>query len=361
MNFGNLRSRGRLLFQALYRRRARHLVRARARSAAVGGLYRKLITNRAGNRPIVVIGLVEHLGDIVACRPVSAHVRRTNPDSWIVWPVREAYRPLVDSDPNVDESLELGCLTEWMHVREWRIWDRVVDLHVHGRSCEVCRRTLQREDPCITLRNYYDHGSLLEVFSQAAGLPRLSEQPRLEVPPEEREWGERLDLPCRIVVFHGVSNQASRDWADGKWSELIARLNSQGVETAEIGLEPIVRTNPGRHRDLCGLPLLRSAEVLRRARVYVGVDSGPAHLANAVDTRGVVLLGDYSRFGNQYTPYTGGYADGSNATLLRSDGPASSLSVDTVERAVLEALEAERLAMIRPTEESGANETRVDA
>ena len=86
--------------------------------------------------------------------------------------------------------------------------------------------------------------------------------------------------------------------------------------------------------NLCGrLSLLETAEVIRRAALFVGVDSGPAHLANAVGTPGVVLLGRYRGF-DAYVPYSGGYADGSNATLVRADGPAATIDPAAVARAV---------------------------
>ena len=58
------------------------------------------------------------------------------------------------------------------------------------------------------------------------------------------------------------------------------------------------------------LPILQTAEVIRRARFFIGVDSGPAHLANAVQTPGIVLLGRLGKF-RQYMPFTGFYAGSS--------------------------------------------------
>jgi heptosyltransferase III len=81
--------------------------------------------------------------------------------------------------------------------------------------------------------------------------------------------------------------------------------------------------------------------VIRRAAVFVGVDSGPAHLANAVGTYGIILLGHYRAY-TRYMPYSGAYGDGRNARVLHNDGPASALPVARV----LEAL-APRLATLR--------------
>jgi len=63
------------------------------------------------------------------------------------------------------------------------------------------------------------------------------------------------------------------------------------------------------------LPILQTAEVIRRASLFVGVDGGPAHLANAVRTPGVVLLGRHGPV-RKYTPYTGYYASSSPGVKL---------------------------------------------
>ena len=109
----------------------------------------------------------------------------------------------------------------------------------------------------------------------------------------------------------------------------------------EVGAAPVITGFDGDvFRSLSGrLSLLETAEVIRRAVLFVGVDSGPAHLANAVGTAGVILLGRLGEF-QRYLPYSGGYADGSNAELLYASGPAAELSVDSVMAALLRRLAA---------------------
>jgi heptosyltransferase III len=114
----------------------------------------------------------------------------------------------------------------------------------------------------------------------------------------------------------------------------------------EVGISPlVVRTDEDRARSLCGrLSILETAEVIRRAALYVGIDSGPAHLANAVAAPAVILLGRFFGFA-RYRPFSGGYADGSRATLLHAaglnadglhaDGFTAALTVDEVFAAVM--------------------------
>jgi ADP-heptose:LPS heptosyltransferase len=77
------------------------------------------------------------------------------------------------------------------------------------------------------------------------------------------------------------------------------------------------------------LSILETAEVIRRASLFIGVDSGPAHMANAMGTPGVVLLGRYEAF-DQYMPYTGRFAREEAARVIQWPEPAREIPVDHV-------------------------------
>lgn len=321
--------------------RRRH--RARARVAALGHALackgRRLL--RREHRPILAIGLVEHVGDIVAAEPLVRRVRQERPDVHLVWVVRRRYRELVEGNPCVDSVLPVTCLTEWIHLAESRAFDAVVDLHLQGRCCETCWRQHVRTDGRteVTLENYYEYGSLLQVFCRLAGIEPLDETPRVYIPPLCRASVDRLQLPRDYVVVHATSNQESRDWETANWRELAGRIRSElRFNTVEVGLRPVLRATAPGHVDLCGrLSLLETAEVIRRARLFIGIDSGPAHLANAVGTFGVVLLGQY-RHWTRYMPFSGDYARGINSEILHADGSAKSLPAGRVFESVQRAL-----------------------
>ena len=310
---------------------------AAARLAAVRHRAARHFPRRAGARPRVVIALTEHLGDIVAAEPVARHVRRQRPDAEITWVVRRAYRELVESHPDVDNALVVGCLGEWAHLARSGAFagDEVFDLHVHGRDCPRCHQTIQQppQRRAIDVTNYYRHGNLLEIFCRSGGLPVLTGGPRAYVTGDARAAVDALRLPGRFVAIHCASNQDVRDWEPGKWADLVASIHRvAGVPVVEVGTRAVVPRPPAPagYRSVCGsLSILQTAEVIRRAAVFVGIDSGPAHLANAVGTYGVVLLGHYRAY-RRYMPYSGAYADGSNAHIIHADGPASSIPVDQV-------------------------------
>jgi heptosyltransferase III len=317
---------------ALRRHRARADLRA-MRHRLAWAWKRVARERKEPSRPTILIGMIEHFGDIVAAEPVARYVRRQHPEAYLVWAVASRFRELIDSNPHVDAALPMDCLTEWIGFRDTRSFDQIIDLQIHGRFCETCYVLLEQPEDrrAIDLDNYYDHGCLLEVFCRSAGLPVLREAPHVYIPEASRSAVDALRLPSRFVAIHATSNQASRDWAADKWQQLVERITIDlGVPVVEVGLQPMVGPDTPGYTSLCGrLSLLETAEVIRRAETFVGIDSGPAHLANAVGTYGVILLGHYAAF-TRYMPYSGEYGSGANADVIHADGPATTIPVERV-------------------------------
>ena len=315
---------------------ARHRVAARLRAELRRLLWRwrfARLRRRHPGRPLVVVGLVEHLGDLVAAEPIARHLRAAMPGALVVWPVRAPFREIVAHHPAVDEAPTIGCLTEWSWIAGRLGADRVVDLHLEGRSCPRCRIPHRRRDGDrgIDIGNYYHHGPLLHGFARAAALPPLDEAPRLHLPAAARARVDALALPASYVAVHCASNQAARDWTAGRWRELARRIAEElGAPVVEVGLAPVL---PPGVRGVVQLPgrlsVTETAEVLRRARLFVGIDSGPAHLAHAAGTPAVILLGRYRAY-ERYMPYAGGWAASGRADVIQHDGPAAEIPVECV-------------------------------
>ncbi len=274
----------------------------------------------------IVVGLIEHLGDIVACEPVSRYLRARYPTEKITWVVSAPYRELIDANPHIDETRVVDCLTDWIKLTKHEDFARVVDLHVNLRICEHCRIPLFKRtgNPFVNAYQWFDYGGLLEAFSLGAGLPVLSGHPLVHISAAHRAAVDALNLPERFCAVHLESNNAEKDWQPGKWAALLRRV------TDELGL-PVVEIGGGRRSHELALPpgsvslfnrvpILHSAEVIRRASIFIGVDSGPAHLANAAKVPAVILLGKLGYFGS-YTPYSGYFAsDPQDVKLVRSLG-----------------------------------------
>lgn len=294
------------------------------------------------NRPLVLIGLVENMGDIIAAEPVSRAARREYPDAFIVWISRSNFIELIERFEAVDRAFPVLCLTEWMALLSLHPPCVVWDLHVSDAACSHCKAPLPKYGAAaqITLDTYYDLGNLLSVWCRCAGIEPLNEGPRFEPGAAAARAADDLRLPPRFVVMHCMSNDVNRNWRPEYWNEISSYIHDElGWPIIEVGLVPVTDgARSGRYTDLSNkISLPTMAEVIRRASLFVGLDSGPAHLANAMGTPGVLVFGQYGRW-YDYMPYSGAYQTG-NADLIRTRGPLRDLSVEAVKAAIGRRLE----------------------
>ncbi|UFH52014.1 glycosyltransferase family 9 protein [Spirosoma sp. KNUC1025] len=332
-------------FQELWQYRydkIKHLLE-RYRSAASKYRQLKQIKRNIGNRPLIAIILSEQMGDIIACEPVAREVRRLHPDGYIIWVVRQPFVDLVKYNPNLDGYLIEKCPGERVQLLQSGIYDKVYNLHISHRKCKYCP-----EDPInpiadqigLTFDNYYHRGDLLYMFSQAAGLPALTADPQMHIPDSVRERVKTLQLPAGPIVIHCQSSHVLRDWPAENWNKLVQWLiATYPYPVIEVGLTPTVSGQTDQFRSLCGqLSLLETAEVIRQARLFIGIDSGPAHMANAMGTEAILLLGKLYDFVD-YLPYSGRYKRGEGVKILNDFGhPCAELPYAWVQDAVQQQL-----------------------
>jgi hypothetical protein len=273
--------------------------------------------------------LAEHLGDIIACEPVVRYARRTWTETSVLWVVKEQYFEALIGHPDLDYLLPVENLLQAFELSE-RLSERgrVINLHLSGRLCPDTLKLLENDnDPTISYENYFKIGSLLEVFSLAARLPGLTEAPRFHVLP----FVHPPPLPQDYVVLHCRSNEVKKDWMEAKWTMLADRLIAEGLAVAEIGFAPMVRPDRLRYgyHDLTDIHHIQViAAIIRDAHFFIGIDSSFAHLANALSTNGLVIMGRLDNFIN-YMPYTGFYAEPGH--VVRGDPkPACTVSVNAV-------------------------------
>ncbi|MBC3786328.1 glycosyltransferase family 9 protein [Spirosoma utsteinense] len=312
-------------------------------SFALKYIHLRRLKSTLGERPLVAIILSEQMGDIIACEPVAREVRRRHPNGHIIWIVREPYIELVKYHPDLDGYLVEKCPGERVWLLRSGIYDQVYNMHISHRKCRYCP-----EDPVnptsdkmgLTFDNYLDKGDLLYTFSQAAGLPALTDNPRLYIPESVRRQVSALKLQASPIVIHCQSSHVMRDWPAENWNHLVRwLLETYPHPIIEVGVNPIVSLEHPRFRSLCGqLSLLETAEVIHQARLFVGIESGPAHMANAGGTTGIILQGQLFDFVD-YLTYSGRYKRGEGVTIVNYHGhPCAELPYADVQLAVQQQL-----------------------
>ncbi len=281
--------------------------------------------------------LIASMGDIVACEPIPRYLKKIASDAKIHWIVSAAFYEILEANPCVDEVVAVQSLSEGKDLlfsKTAGINGAIaIDCHFDGTSCTRTNRIFPNPvNPGINIHTYYSIGSLLECFSSAAGLPRFNDAPVFH-------FSERASLPTGInpgaIVFHCHSSEACRDWTDEKWNELASRIVGAGGIVVEVGTQRSLATHQG-IIDWTGIRSIQQiARIIESAALFVGIDSGFGHIANATRTRSLILLGQFRNF-STYSPYSGEFALSPSFRLLHApEGkPASILSVDAVFSAV---------------------------
>jgi ADP-heptose:LPS heptosyltransferase len=136
------------------------------------------------------------------------------------------------------------------------------------------------------------HVSQIFVDSLEPAEPRSAPLPRIGL-----DKAARPDPPGEAVVLHPGAGSPVKRWPEARFVELGRRLRERGlpVEVLEGPAEPgaaerVAAGIPGAAR-LEGLELDALAPVLRRARGFVGNDSGVSHLAAALGVPTVAVFG----------------------------------------------------------------------
>ncbi|HTF81539.1 MAG TPA: glycosyltransferase family 9 protein [Cytophagales bacterium] len=277
---------------------------------------------------MIIIALTEHIGDIVATEPVISHVKTKWPKSELVWITFKPYQQLIMHHPQLHSHLSVSCLTEWIILK--KIISRlakIYDLHMHLKHCSKYGYVLYNNKYSnITYSNFLDEGrSLLKAFSLIAGLgdmedirPTFYLNKKIYNPP----------TPELYIVIHTKSSSIVKDWDDNKWKSIISyylQHNSQ-VKFVEIGLIPLyIDEGPDNYINMCcKLNFQQIALLIRDTLLFIGIDSGFAHIAHALETPKLVLIGALGSF-KTYNPFSGPNKDHG---LIKNNGPVK--DIDTI-------------------------------
>jgi len=156
------------------------------------------------------------------------------------------------------------------------------------------------------IKNEHQYVSYRKMLRKA-GI-ETPERPQINVRPE---WVKSLNALLRAkefpagapyAVIHSGARWEPRQWPVKRFAEVAARLwEERGLASILIGdetgkeLSTLLSEKKARFVDLAGcLDLGALAALLGGCSIFIGNDSGPAHIAAAVGARGAVLYGPQS-------------------------------------------------------------------
>ncbi len=308
---------------------------------------------RSSPEPRILLVRTSAMGDVVHCLPVLTALRRRLPGARIAWAVEASMAPLLEGHPDLDLRVAVR-LRSWRHAPLARSTrrelaaalgalrdfapDLALDLMGNHKGAILARlsgaahvlgasRRFRRE-PSSAL--WIDEGVDLTAGSAAGGGPLHAVDERMALVARAVEIvrggapGRDADLrgepgpgvdfaPRRLLphaepvddggrpyaFLHPGAGWANKVYAPERWGAVARQLADRaGLETrvsvapGEEGLaRRVVASSGGTAREQPAAGLAALASLLRGARLALGGDTGPLHLAHALGVPVVMVHG----------------------------------------------------------------------
>ncbi|HEV7573094.1 MAG TPA: lipopolysaccharide heptosyltransferase I [Thermoanaerobaculia bacterium] len=300
------------------------------------------MTDAAPERLLVI--RLSAFGDVIHTIPAVVALREALPEAEIAWAVEPAYAELVETVARV-KAIRVS-LKRWSFARiaaarrDVRGFSTAIDFQGLIKSALIARvsgardrygfaRDVIREKPAALLVNRHatieraKHVVEWNVELARTFVSAISRVPEVDFAPFAQDAsGELARFANRVVLLPGAG-KPGKQWPVERFAELAKRIGSNALVVWGPGEEELARAigaevaPPTNFREL--------AFLLRHARLVIGADTGPLHLAAALGTPLIGLYGptDPARNG----PY--GQLDRVISTFTRSKS-MDGIAVDDV-------------------------------
>ena len=262
----------------------------------------------------------DRVGDMVLSTPVLRALRTAYPDATITVLASEMNHAVLQNNPNVDEILIYKGIRHFMGEVRSKKFDMAIDLflthdmkqafltYISGAPYRLGFKDSGREI-FFTLRSSValPHRRMTEHLSnlaRAAGAETANSKPEIFLSKQENEWAQselsRLGLKeTLIIALHPGAFYPSQRWPAEKFGESARQIiESYGAAVFIFGgknerhlLEKIQRAAGERSHIFCGLSLRKFMALLNRCRLLVCNNSGPLHIASALQIPTVSMTG----------------------------------------------------------------------
>ncbi len=253
------------------------------------------------------------LGDIVLTTPVLEGLRRRFPNANISYLAKAEYTPLLADHPSKCLAIGLseeirGDSKKYLDLIESlskQAFDLVVDLQANGRSM-VLRKRLGA-DYLLVKKRTLRRIMIVKFKIGAKGLPNIRDRffeplSRLGIPLISRpttslhiEEGELREARARfnldrierpLALIHSGARWPLKQWGEAKFDALAKMLLKNGFSVAFIGTSRIEGAV-----SIEGTNLRELVACISLADIFIGNDSGPLHIAEAIGTPSVGIFG----------------------------------------------------------------------
>jgi ADP-heptose:LPS heptosyltransferase len=254
----------------------------------------------ADQKSVTAIILTGRLGDLVAAQSVLPLL--AGPDKTLIWLVEPRYADILLHNPALAAVIHVTATTEALLLRRlvpgitWR------NLHIDKTYCQTFNFLLRNPNPHhIVFDNFYDFGPLADIYTRLATDRLSAPRPIIHLSPHARPNALRRRLFAApenpLLVCHPVSDEPDRTWPQPHAAALANWvLQNTNFNIFEPGLTPCLPASGRIAAPGAALPLGGQVALTHGARIFIGVDSAFAHLANAFAIPSILLLGPYRHF-----------------------------------------------------------------
>jgi heptosyltransferase I len=274
----------------------------------------------------VCIVMMSAVGDTVHVLPVINALKRRTPHCHITWVLQPGPASLARGHPSVDDIIVFdrrGGMGAFLDVRQQlhaRAFDLVIDLQVYFKAGVITAFTRAPVKLGFDRARAHDFNWLFTTHRIPPHAPQHVQDQYLEflaalgIPAEPLEWGlgpwpderqaqrdffAKLDRPAAAMVI-GTSRM-EKDWLPERWAKVADALWS------DYGLQPVLVGGESPRERETAAAILRAARckplaalgsglrplvsILDGSALVISLDTGPLHMAIALDRPVVSLLG----------------------------------------------------------------------
>ncbi|MCL4781514.1 MAG: glycosyltransferase family 9 protein [Bryobacterales bacterium] len=248
----------------------------------------------------VAIIRLRSMGDCVLTTPAIHLLKRYRPDLKIGVVVDDRFRDVYVGNPDIDALLAptRGVLFRWRP----RL---VLNLHGGTRSAWMTALSMARwragfahfvmqplyNLPIPRAQQILGEERTVHTAEHVASAMFHLGVPRTEIP-RARLFAEGTERGAPYCVIHPQATAQEKIWPAERFLALAAIIRDElRLDPVFLGANDAELAPFERFRCLSGAPLKQAMSLIRGASLFVGNDSGPAHVAAAFERPGVVLFG----------------------------------------------------------------------
>jgi ADP-heptose:LPS heptosyltransferase len=243
------------------------------------------------------------LGDCVLTTPALDILKRFRSDLRVGICIEPRFRDLFEGHPDIDKILapEIGAVRDFHP-------DLCINFHGGTRSASITALSGARyragfghyrfraayneilpraQEILLTDRAVHTAEHLASAMFHL-GVPRCK-IPRAKLPPYPD--GPPAHVKENIALLHPSATGAGKTWPAARFLSVAAELKQQSLDPVFVGAATDDLSPFSGYRTICGAPLGEVQKLIATAALFIGNDSGPAHIAAAFGVPVVVIFG----------------------------------------------------------------------